>query len=135
MCYLVGEPAGEDRQEIAQLGRLFNQRRQRGGYLRELGFLRSYIELTDIPFGKLITQDLHHAGVDVDELAGRLDLRLHRAQLNRRDHYVGGQRGVGRDHLKTHLLLLRLQGLHGPAVQAEDIGHVRDADLRGEQIV
>ena len=54
--------------------------------------------------------------------------------LDRRDHHIGGQRGVRRDHLEAHRLLLRLQRLHGPAVQAENIGHIGNADLRGEQI-
>ena len=55
--------------------------------------------------------------------------------LNRRDHHIGGQRGVGRDHLEAHRLFLRLQRLHRAAVQAEDIGHIGNADLRREQVV
>ena len=132
---LVRKPAGQNRQQVAQLGQLLEQRRQRGGDLRELRFLRGQIQPAGITFGKLVLQDLNHVGVDVDELAGRVNLRLHRALLNRRDHHVGGQRGVGRDHLETNLLFLRLQRLHGAAVQAENIGHIRNADLRGEQIV
>ena len=57
------------------------------------------------------------------------------AFLNRRDHHVGGQRVVGRDHLEANALLLRLQGLHRPPVQAEDIGHIGNAHLRREEVV
>jgi len=65
----------------------------------------------------------------------RVDLHLHRARLDRRDHHIGGQRRVGCNHLVAGGLLLRLQRLGGPAVQPEYIGHVGNADLRGVQIV
>ena len=44
--------------------------------------------------------------------------------------HVGAQRDMRRDQGKTRLFRLRLQRLHGPPVQAEDVRHVRDADLR-----
>ena len=132
---LVRKPSGQDGQKVALLGELLAQRRQRGGDLRELRFLRGDIQPAGIAFGILVAQDLQHVGVDVDELAGRVDLRLQCCLLDRRDHHIGGQRGVRRDHLESNRLRLRLHRFHGAAVQAEHIGHIRDADLRGEQLV
>ena len=75
---LVRKPPGQNRQQVAQLGGLLEQRRQRGDDLRELRFLRDHVQPARITFGVLVAQDFHHVGIEVHELAGRVNLRLHR---------------------------------------------------------
>ena len=53
---LAGEPAGKSRQKVALLGQLLEQRRQRGGDLRKLGFLGSNIEPGGVTLVKLRAQ-------------------------------------------------------------------------------
>ncbi len=57
---LARKPAGQNRQQVALLGQLLEQRRQRGGDLRELRFLRGKIKPAGIALGELVLQDLHH---------------------------------------------------------------------------
>ena len=64
-----------------------------------------------------------------------IDLRVHGTGLDRRDHHVGGQRGIGREHLEAHGLGLRLQRFDRAAIQTEDIGHIGNIQLRCEEAV
>ena len=50
---LAGETAGKSRQQIALLGQLLEQRRQRRGDLRELRLLRRDVEPAGVTLGKL----------------------------------------------------------------------------------
>ena len=118
-----------------KLRQLLDQRGKGCGDLRELRFLRRHVEPARIAFGELILENLQGLGVAVDQLPGRVHLSLQRAHLNRGDRDVGGERGVRRDHLKARLLLLRFERFHGPAIQAEHVGNVRDGHLGGEQVV
>ena len=86
--------------------------------------MRSHIEAVGVALVELVLQNLDRAGRAVDEFMGRIDLHLHRAHLDRRDHDVGGQSGVGRDHLKTSFLLLCRQGFDGAAIQAKHVWHI-----------
>ena len=132
---LVRKTPGEDCKKVAQLGLLFDERRQCGRDLREQRLLGGHIEAVGVALVKLVLQNLDRVGRAVDEFMGRIDLHLHRAHLDRRDHHIGGQGGVGRDHLKTSFLFLRCQGFDRAAIQAKHIGHVRNADLRREEII
>src|SRR5258707_9963687 len=54
---LAGEAARERSQEVTLLSQLLEERRQRGGDLRELRFLRRHIKLAHISFGILAAQN------------------------------------------------------------------------------
>ena len=103
---------------------MLEERRKRGGNLRELRFLSGESKPTDIALGELIAQDLNRLEVDVDEFACRIDLRLQRRLLNRGSGHIGAQGDIRRDHLETNRLFLCLHRFHGPAVQTEHIGRV-----------
>ena len=61
---LIGKSARERSQEVTLLSQLFKQRRQGGGDLRELRFLRRHIEPAHIALRILVAQNLQHVGVD-----------------------------------------------------------------------
>ena len=132
---LVRKMAGQHGEEVAQLGGLFDQRREQGGGLRERRFLGDEIQTAGVAFGVLISQDFDHVGIEVDELMGGIDLRLNSSQFDCGHNHIGGERGVGGDHLEADALFRRLHRFHGAAVRAEDVGRIGDADLRGEQII
>ena len=121
---LTRKPAGQNCQQVVLLGQLLEERRKRGGNLRELRFLSGESKSTDIALGELVAQDLNRLGIDVDEFAGRIDLRLQRRLLNRCSDHIGAQCDIRRDHLETNRLFLCLHRFHGPAVQTEHIGRV-----------
>src|SRR5215472_4220145 len=71
---LAGEPTGKRSQQVVLLGQLLAQRRQRGGDLRKLSFLRSDVKPGGVTLFKLGAKGLKHVRVDVHELAGGLNL-------------------------------------------------------------
>ena len=71
---LVGESARQRSQQVTLLRQLLQQRRQGGGDLRELRFLRCHVELARISLRILVPQNLQHVGVDGDEFMGRVNL-------------------------------------------------------------
>ena len=91
-------------------------------------------EPAGITLRKLLAQDFEHVGVDRDEFVRRGNLRPQGRLLDRRGGHVGAQRDMRRRQGKARLFRLRLQGLHGPPIQAEHVRHVRHADLRSIQI-
>ena len=132
----LGKRAGQNGEQVALLRQLFDQRRQRGVGLRELRLLGGQVEPAGIALGELVAQDLHEHGVDRRSAARVASIcASQRGLLDRGRRDVGGQGGYVAIIWKRTACLLRLRRLDGAAVQSEDIGHVGDADLRGEQAV
>jgi len=106
---LAREAAGQDRQQVALLDQLLEQRRQGGGDLCELRFLRSDVEAAGIALLELISKDLTVLVLRPIRFAGGIDLQLQGAlpESPRPPHWPSAC--VGRDHLIPHFFFLRLQ--------------------------
>src|SRR5579863_793326 len=71
---LAGEAARQRSEEVTLLSQLLKQRRQSGGDLRQLRFLRRHVEPAYISLRKLDAQNLQHIRVDGDEFMSGVDL-------------------------------------------------------------
>jgi hypothetical protein len=114
---------------------LFLQRRQCRADLSDRRFLRRNVGSADLAQGLLTPERLELATGQRDQVMRGSDLRTKRCHLNGGHHDIARQCQVGRLQLEPLSIRQRLQRFDLPAIAAEHVGRIADAQLRRVQAV